>query len=115
MLNAYYFRQHMYTLVPRYVREDMKWLADVGTDAISIGVLEQDLYASVYNINIIIEEAARVGIDVWAVPSRWGGVIAGSPKVPSVFTIQHPETQICDADGSPHNTAVSGRISSIPK
>ena len=55
LLNAYYLRHHMYTLVPRHVREDMAWLADQGTDAVSIAVLEQDLFASRYNIEIICQ------------------------------------------------------------
>lgn len=52
MLNAYYFRHHMYSLVPRHVREDMEWMADVGTNAVSLAILEQDLFASQYNISI---------------------------------------------------------------
>ncbi len=113
MLSAYYFRQHMYTLVPRYVREDMAWLADVGTDAVAIAILEQDFWASDYNVRFIADEAHRAGMKVLAVPSRWAGVVAGSPKVPSTFSAQHPETLVLDADGQPHKTAVSGVLSSV--
>jgi hypothetical protein len=70
LLNAYYFRGHMYTLVPRHVREDMKWMADVGTNIVSVAVLEQDFFAAVENIEIICNEAAKLGMEVWAVPSR---------------------------------------------
>jgi hypothetical protein len=63
-LNAYYFRAHMYTLVPRHVREDMEWMADIGTDAVTIGVLEQDLTAAVENIQIVHREAERAGLPV---------------------------------------------------
>lgn len=113
MLTAYYFRQHMYTLVPRYVREDMAYLADVGTDAIAVGLLEQDLFASVENVRIIAEEAAKKNIALWIVPSRWAGLIAGSPKVPSFFTATHEETYILNKDGNPHRSGVTGRISSV--
>lgn len=113
ILNAFYYRQHMYTLVPRYVREDMQWLADVGTTTISIGVLEQDLYASARNIEVICDEAHRAGLDVFAVPSRWGGLMAGSLKVPSQFTVTHPETWVVNSDGTPFFTPVSGPASSI--
>jgi hypothetical protein len=69
LLNAYYFRAHMYTMVPRQVREDLQWMADVGTNIVSIAVLEQDLFAAVENIEIICDEASKLGMDVWAVPS----------------------------------------------
>ena len=42
MLSAYYFRAHLYTIVPHQVQEDFSWMADHGTDAVVIGVLEQD-------------------------------------------------------------------------
>ncbi|MBD3240189.1 MAG: hypothetical protein GF331_06350 [Chitinivibrionales bacterium] len=112
-LNAYYFRAHMYTLVPRQVREDMQWMADVGTNAVSIAVLEQDLYAAVSNIDIICHEADRVGMQVHVVPSRWGGIVAGAPKVPSQFTITNPQTWMLDESGRAIHSSVSGAMSSI--
>lgn len=113
ILNAYYFRAHMYTMVPRQVREDMLWMADNGTNVISVAILEQDLWAAVENIEIVCNEAAKVGIDVHAVPSRWGGIVAGAPKVPSIFTITHPQTYVLEKDGTPKTSPVSGRISSV--
>jgi hypothetical protein len=103
----------MYTMVPRYVRDDMRWLADIGTTAISVGLLEQDLYASVRNIEAICAEADRAGLAVHVVPSRWAGLVAGSLKVPSQFTVTHPETWVLDDLGQPRFTPVSGPISSI--
>lgn len=113
ILNAYYFRAHMYTLVPEQIRKDMEWMAKIGTTAVSVAILEQDLYAAVENIKIVCKEAQRLGMDVYGVPSRWGGLVAGAPKVPSMFTICNPETYILNKDGSPHYSSVSGRISSI--
>lgn len=113
ILNAYYFRGHMYTLVPRHVREDMKWMADVGTNIVSVAVLEQDFFAAVENIEIICNEATKLGMDVWGVPSRWAGLVAGAPKVPSIFTIQNQDTWKKNKDGTFASSSVSGRISSI--
>ena len=101
LLNAYYFRHHMYTLVPRHVREDMEWMADCGTDAVSLAVLEQDLFAAGENMDIICREADRVGMKVHAVPSRWGNLVAGAPKVPSTFASTHPEAVATDENGEP--------------
>jgi hypothetical protein len=112
-LSAYYFRAHMYTLVPHQVREDMAWMADVGTNAVCLAVLEQDFHAGRENIEIIAKEADRFGMEVFAVPSRWGGLVAGSPKVPSLFSVLHPETWMLQADGTPYTSSVCGVHSSV--
>ena len=114
LVTAYYFRAHMYTMVPRHVREDLRWMADCGTDALSLAVLEQDLFAAVENIEIVCTEAAKVGLKVFATPSRWGGLTAGAPKVPSLFSANHPETWALAKDGRPvKSPQVSGVISSV--
>lgn len=100
-LSAYYFRAHMYTQVPRHVREDMEWMADHGTRAVVAGILEQDLTAAVQNVGRIAAEAERVGMELWITPSRWGNLVAGCPKVPCLHTALHPETAALREDGSP--------------
>lgn len=113
ILNAYYLRAHMYTLVPRHIREDLKWMADKGTNAVSLGIIEQDLFAAVENVDIICNEAAKLNMDVYAVPSRWGGMVAGAPKVPSLFSVQNPQTWVLEEDGTPVKSEVSGVVSSV--
>ncbi|MFZ5972168.1 MAG: hypothetical protein ACOYXA_11305 [Bacteroidota bacterium] len=113
LLNAYYFRSHMYTLVPRHVREDLQWMADVGTDVVSVAILEQDLTAAVENVSIIQNEAAKLGMALFAVPSRWGGLLAGAPKVPSYFSVVNPQTWLQKKDGSFHTDPNVGVHSSI--
>lgn len=113
ILNAYYFRAHMYTIVPRHVREDLKWMADRGTNAVSIAILEQDLTSAVENVTIICNEANKLGMKVFAVPSRWGGMFAGAPKVPSVFSVLNPQTWVLKKDGRPLTNSISGVISSV--
>jgi hypothetical protein len=51
----------MYTLVPRYVREDMEWMAGVGTNAVSVGILEQDLFAAEANLDILSGKPNALG------------------------------------------------------
>ncbi|ADY51379.1 hypothetical protein Pedsa_0807 [Pseudopedobacter saltans DSM 12145] len=113
ILNAYYFRAHTYTIVPRQVKEDLKWMADLGTNVVSVAVLEQDLFAAVENIQIICNEANKLGMKVFAVPSRWGGMFAGAPKVPSLFSVKNPRTWVLNKDGKPLTNSISGVISSI--
>lgn len=113
IITSYYLMSHMYTLVPRHVREDMEWMADKGNHNVAISVLEQDLYASKWNMDILIKEANRVGMGVLAVPSRWGGLVAGAPKVPSHFTVTRPDTWMLNRDGSPVIQNPQGPMSSI--
>lgn len=111
---AYYLRAHMYTCVPRQIRADMVWMSDHSTDFVCVAVLEQDLFAARENLDLITSEAERVGMRVLAVPSRWAGVVAGAPKVPSLFSIQHPETWLRDEHGRTASApGVSGTLSSI--
>lgn len=113
-IGAYYLNANMYTSVPSHVRADMAWMADKGTDFICIGILEQDLWAARENLNLIISEAERVGIKALAVPSRWGGLTAGAPKVPSMFSVLHPHTWMLDEHGrSGFSPITSGVISSV--
>ena len=90
----------MYTLVPRHVREDLQWMADVGTDLVSVAILEQDLNAAVENVSIIQNQAAKLGMKLAVVPSRWGGLLADAPKVPSHFSVVNPQTWLRKKDGS---------------
>ncbi len=111
---AYYIGAHVYTCVPRHVREDMEWMADKGTGYVCISVLEQDLFASYENLALIVAEAERAGMQVLAVPSRWGGLVAGAPKVPSLFSVLNPQTWIVNERGSTRiMTKATGAISSV--
>lgn len=111
---AYYLNAHMYTYVPRHVRADMEWMADIGTTYVCVGVLEQDLFAAYENHALIAAEAARVGMKIIGVPSRWGGLTAGAPKVPSLFSILNPQTWMVNKKGTTAvNPRVSGAISSV--
>lgn len=107
---AYYLNAHMYTCVPRHVRADLEWMAAVGTRYVCPGVLEQDLFAARENHALILREAARVGLQVLAVPSRWAGLTAGAPKVPSLFSAAHPDTWMVNKKGT---TFVSPQVSSV--
>ena len=111
---AYYLNAHMYTSVPAHVRADMEWMAAIGTGYVCVGVLEQDLFAAYENHALIAAEAARVGMKIIAVPCRWGGLTAGAPKVPSLFSILNPQTWMVNKKGTTAvNPRVSGAISSV--
>ena len=44
-LNAFYYRAQLYTMVPHHMHEDLKQLANAGTNGITIAVLELDFDA----------------------------------------------------------------------
>lgn len=113
-VSAYYLAAHIYTCVPRHVREDMAWMADKGTDYVCVSILEQDLFAAYENQALVVQEAARLGMKVIAVPSRWGGLTAGAPKVPSLFSVLNPQTWIVNRQGSTRMMSrATGAISSV--
>ncbi len=113
-IGAYYLGAQTYTFVPSQIRQDMEWMADKGTDYVCPALLEQDLFAAYENHALIAQEAKRVGMEILAVPSRWGGLTAGAPAVPSLFTILNPQTWRLDENGSSaiHRMG-SGAISSV--
>jgi hypothetical protein len=113
-IGAYYLNAQMYTSVPMHVRADMAWMAEIGTDYLCVGVLEQDLWAARENLALIIAEAERAGMKVLAVPSRWAGLTAGAPKVPSMFAVLNPHTWMLDEQGrAGFSPFTCGVISSI--
>jgi hypothetical protein len=112
MLSAYYFRAQMYTCVPHQIREDLSWMADHGTDAVIVGVLEQDLFAARENLDTLCAEAERAGLRVLVTPSRWGSLVAGCPKVPSILCATQRGCWSLQADGEPC-TGFLGPIASV--
>ena len=113
LLNAYYFRAHMYTAVPAHVRDDMERMAVLGTTHVTLAVLEQDFRAAHHNIERVCKEAARVGMKMLAVPSRWCGMFAGAPKVPSEFAAEYPETWMRKKNGEGIISGPSGPVCSV--
>jgi len=101
LVSAYYFRAHQYTYVPDQVARDMEWMASHGTDAVVVGILEQDLFAAVKNVLGICSAAAAQGMRTFITPSRWGGLVAGCPKVPSIFSATRPDALAQDEEGKP--------------
>lgn len=101
MISTYYFRAQMYTIVPHQVREDLRWMADHGSDAVIVGVLEQDFSAACENLDVICNEAAKAGLRVFATPARWGNLVAGCPKVPSILCATKHEIWARNANGAP--------------
>ena len=113
VLNAFYIRAHTYTLVPGNVRSDLDWMASIGTNAITVSVLEQDLSSSKNNLLFVGKEARKRGMEVYMVPTRWAGIFAGGTKVPSIFSVRNPHTWRKKENGEILFTKSTGVISSF--
>lgn len=101
LINAGYFRAHMYTCVPSQIRDDFRRMRASGTTAVTVSVLEQDLFAAVENLRIIAATARDEGLLLYADIARWGGLVSGTPKVPSLFASMRPDLWKRHADGRP--------------
>jgi hypothetical protein len=87
----------------------MEWMKAIGTDAVAIGIHEFQLnYGRAMQLDILFEEARRAGVGVFAIPSRWGGLVAGWPPAAGQFAATHPEAWALNANGNPHFAVFCG-------
>jgi hypothetical protein len=98
-LSAYYFMSTDLCMNRAHVREDMHWLKDHAFDAIHTACHEEH-YRAPKGPQLIIEEAHAAGLKVYAIPSRWCGLIAGWPVLAGHFAATRPDTWMLTADGS---------------
>jgi hypothetical protein len=114
-LIAYYFMGQDLCVVRRHLRADLEWMAGIGTDGVAIGCHEFQLdYGNQQQLDLLFAEAQRAGLEVHAIPSRWGGLVAGWPPAAGMFAATHPQTWILDAQGRPlRHTFCAGPLCSI--
>ncbi|MFW6456767.1 MAG: hypothetical protein ACOC0A_00585 [Planctomycetota bacterium] len=101
-LSTYYFHGQDLCIVPRHVREDVEWMADHHVDGVFVGVHDADLRGS--NIGMICDTVREAGLDVWLIPSRLGGLVAGWGRQPSYLAVDHPGWLGRKPDGSPRRS-----------
>lgn len=101
-LSTYYFHGQDLCIVPRHVREDVAWMVDHQVDAVFVGMHEADLYGG--NTAMVCEIIREAGLDVWLIPSRVGGLVAGWGRQPGALSVTHPEWWAQRADGSPRDS-----------
>ncbi|MFW6061386.1 MAG: hypothetical protein ACOC93_01120, partial [Planctomycetota bacterium] len=98
-LSAYYFMSTDLCMNRRHVREDMLWLAAHSFDAIHTACHEEH-YRQPLGLHLIIEEAHRAGLKVFAIPSRWCGLVAGWPVLAGHFAARRPDVWMVKQDGT---------------
>lgn len=85
-------------MVPRHVREDVAWMVEHKVDGVFVGVHDADLEGG--NTGMVCDIIREAGLDLWLIPSRLGGLIAGWGRQPSFLSTVHPEWWARNADGS---------------
>jgi hypothetical protein len=111
-LSAYYFMSTDLCMNRAHIREDMQWLKDHAFDAIHIACHEEH-YRQPIGMRWIIDEAHAAGIKVFAIPSRWCGLIAGWPVLAGHFAASRPDTWMVKEDGSPMIKNFCGPLCSV--
>jgi hypothetical protein len=111
-LSAYYFMSTDLCMNRAHAREDMHWLKDHAFDAIHTACHEEH-HRQPLGLQLIIEEAHAAGLKVYAIPSRWCGLIAGWPILAGHFAATRPDTWMIKADGSPVIKSFCGPLCSV--
>jgi hypothetical protein len=96
----------------KHIREDMLWLAAHSFDAIHIACHEEH-YRQPLGMQLIIEEAHCAGLNVFAIPSRWCGLVAGWPVLAGHFAATRPDTWMVREDGQPLIKNFCGPLCSV--
>ena len=101
-LSIYYFHGQDLCIVPRHVKEDVQWMVDQGVDGVFVGVHDSDLMGG--NTALVCETIRDVGLDLWLIPSRLGGLMAGWGRQISHLAVKHLDWCGLNADGTPRRS-----------
>lgn len=110
---AYYIHQYQYNQTPAHTQEDMAWIRSNGFDGVAMVVNEVDLVKGDRNIDRVFSAAKAQGLKMHLVPSRWGGLVAGTPGIKSAFSSSHPDDLMRSKDGSVQAGALWGALASV--
>ncbi len=97
LINAYYYAPHNHSLLRRHQRADLAHMAELGCDAVSVCVQEEQLSNwHQARLHALVDDAHAAGLAVHAVPNRWCGLVAGWLDGFSHWTLTHPHTFVPD-------------------
>lgn len=98
-LSVYYFHGQDLCMVPRHVDEDIAWMRDHAVDGVCVGVHDADLRGG--NTRMVCDKIRDAGLDLWIVPSRVGGLVAGWHRGPSFLSTNRPDLWALDRHQRP--------------
>ncbi|MCE5327033.1 MAG: hypothetical protein LLG01_11540 [Planctomycetaceae bacterium] len=90
LINCYYYAPHNHCLLRRHIEADLEQMKSIGTHAVSVCVQEEQLTNWHHKrLENFIRQAHGCGLQVHAVPNRWGGLTAGWLDGFSSWTLEH--------------------------
>lgn len=93
LLNCYYYAPHNHSVLGKHLRSDLEHMRSLGVDAVSLCVQEEQLVNwHSRRLRNFVDLARSCGFQVFAVPNRWCGLVAGWLDGHSTWTLEHPET-----------------------
>ncbi|MEM6551085.1 MAG: hypothetical protein AAF750_02930 [Planctomycetota bacterium] len=102
LINAYYYAPHNHSLLTRHLRADLKLMASLGTDLVSVCVAESQLTNwHQQRLRNTVDLIHEYGMRACAIPNRWAGLTAGWFDGFSHFTLMNPDALIEEAPGRP--------------
>lgn len=90
-LTAYCLSYGNWTVIPHQWRESFMEMRDSGFDAVALSFSESEMRYARRTIELQVKYAHDCGLEVYLIPSRLGGRMAGAPLMPSSWLSQHPE------------------------
>jgi hypothetical protein len=91
LLNSYYYAPHNHSLLGSHLRADLEHMRELGANAVSLCVQEDQLWNwHSRRLHNVVELARSLGLQVYAVPNRWCGLVAGWLDGHSNWTLEHP-------------------------
>lgn len=89
-INAYTLSYGNWTVIPSQWETSFKEMKDCGFNSVSLSFSESEFTYARRTIELQIKMAHEYGLEVWLVPSRLGGRVAGAPFMQSNWLLKNP-------------------------
>jgi len=94
LITAYCLSRGHFTVIPHQLAENFQDMVDCGFTAVALTFGESEMCYSKRAFEIQVNLAKAAGLKVFVLPSRLGGRFSGAPLTPSIWGVEHPESQV---------------------
>ncbi len=94
MITAYCLSYGNWTVIPKQWEESFSDMLECGFDAVALSFSESELVYARRAFEMQVNLAQKIGLEVYVVPSRFGGRFAGAPMMPSPWLTKNPDCQL---------------------
>lgn len=99
LLTAYCLSYGNWTVIPRQWDECFGEMRDLGFDAVALSFSESEMKYARRTFEMQLAAAHRAGLEVFVIPSRLGGRLAGAPFMGSIWLNWHPAVRLPENSG----------------